>query len=73
MTGQGAMPQARRNKIHNQRFPLLQLGTDHKRGRRRGHREGQRERQQNRVDEHEPKLGSKLAIKRRFGWSVTFL
>lgn len=72
MNGQGTMPEERRNKIHNQRLPILQLDTNNKRGRSRGHRESKRKRQQNRVDEHEQKLGSKLAIKRHFGRSVTF-
>ena len=61
---QGAMPQARWDEVHDQRLPLLQLGTDHQRGGCRGYHEGEREGFKDRVDEHEPQLGPELAVKR---------
>lgn len=67
------MPEERRNEVHGQRFPLLQPGSGHKRRRSRKHRAAERERNKNFVDEHEPKLGAKLAIELCFGWAVTFV
>lgn len=68
---QGAMQEAGRDKVHDQRLPLLQPGSDHQRRWCRGYREDERERVEDRLDEHEPQLGSELAIKRSSGWSVT--
>lgn len=67
------MPQARRNQVHHQRLPLLQPGFGLQRRGCRGCRAGECERVQDRLDEPEPQLGSKLAVKLCFGWSVTFL
>ncbi|CAI0539798.1 unnamed protein product, partial [Linum tenue] len=61
----GAMPEEGRDPVHHQRVPLLQPGTGLQRGRRRRHCEVERERDQDRVDEHEPELGSELAVERR--------
>ncbi|KAL0390215.1 UNVERIFIED_CONTAM: Expansin-A6 [Sesamum calycinum] len=63
----------RGHKVHNQRLPLLQSGSDHQRGRRRGHREGEHQGFEEWMDEHEPELGPELAIKRRVGRSVALL
>lgn len=54
LKSQSAMPEERRNEVHDQRFPLLQFGSRHKRRRRRKHRTAKRERNKNFVDEHEP-------------------
>ena len=56
------MQKERRNKVHNQRSPLLQLGSDHQRCRSRRHREDERERFKDWLDESEQELGSELAI-----------
>lgn len=70
---QGAMPQARRDQIHNQRLPLLQPGFDLQRRGCRRYRARERERHKDWLDEHESQLGSKLAVKRSFCWSVIVL
>lgn len=67
------MPKARRNQVHDTRLPLLQPGSDLQRRGCRGYREGERERIKDGLDEHEPQLGSELAVKRCLGWPVTFL
>lgn len=51
---QGAMPQAWWNQVHDQRFPLLQLGSDLQRRGRRRYRAREREGFENRMVEHEP-------------------
>ena len=65
------MPEARRDQVHDQRVPVLQLGSDQQRRRSRGCGEGERERDQNRLDELEQELGSKLAVKRSVGGAST--
>jgi len=70
---QGGLQERRRDEVHDERIPLLQLDLDHQRGRCRGYREGELERVEERVDEHEPQLGAELAVKRGSGWSVTLL
>lgn len=65
------MPKAGWDQVHNQRPPLLQLGSDYQRRGCRGYSEGEREGIKDWVDDHEPKLGSKLAVKCSFGGSVT--
>lgn len=67
------MPQARRDQVHHQRLPLLQLGSGLQRRGCRGYREGERERVQDWLDEPEPQLGSELAVELGSGWSVTLL
>lgn len=67
------MQEEGRHKVHNQRIPLLQPGSDHQRRGRGGHREGEHQGFEDWMDEHEPELGPELAIKRRVGWSVTLL
>lgn len=64
------MPQARRSQIHNQRLPILQPGFGLQRRGCRGYRASERQRGENWVDDHEPELGSKLAVERRFGRPV---
>jgi hypothetical protein len=64
---QGVMPQARRYQVHNQRLPLLQPGAGLQRRGCRGYRARAGEGLQDWLDEHEPKLGSKLAVKRSVG------
>ncbi|KAK9029162.1 hypothetical protein V6N11_026285 [Hibiscus sabdariffa] len=64
LVSQSAMPEEGRDTVHNQRVPLLQPGSDLQRGGCRGYREGERERNPDRLDEHEPELGSELAVKR---------
>lgn len=64
---QGAMPQARWDQVHNQRLPLLQPGPGLQRRGCRGYHARAREGHQDRLDEHEPQLGSKLAVKRSVG------
>lgn len=56
------MQEARRNKIHDQRLPILQPGVGDERGRSREHRAGERQRKQDRLAGDEPQLGAKLAI-----------
>lgn len=56
------MQKARRNQIHDQRIPLLQLGSGDERCGRRRHRAREREGIEHGVDEHEPQLGTELAI-----------
>ena len=51
---QGAMPKARRDQVHHQRVPLLQLGFGLQRRGCRGYREGERERVKDWLDEPEP-------------------
>lgn len=67
------MPEEGRDKVHNQWLPLLQLGVDLQCRGCRGYREGERERLEDRLDEHEPELGSELAVKCGFGWSITIV
>lgn len=69
----GAMPEVGWNQVHRQRFPLLQLGSNQQRRRRRRHSESLGERYKDQLDEYEPELGSKLAVKRSSDWSVTLL
>ena len=70
---QGILPKEWRNQIHRQRFPLLQPGSGHQRRGCRGYRAGEHQRIQNRVDEHEPQLGTELAVQRRSGGPITLL
>lgn len=70
---QGAMQEAGRHKVHSQRPPLLQLGSDLQRGGCRGYREGEHQRGEDGVDQHEPQLGAELAIQLRFGRSGALL
>lgn len=67
------MPEARGNEVHDKRIPVLQPGADLQRRGCWGYSEGERERDKDRVDELEQELGSKLAVKRDLGWSVTLL
>lgn len=67
---QGAMPEARRNQVHDKRIPVLQPGADLQRRGCRGYSEGERERDKDRVDELEQELGSELAVKRRSGGPI---
>ena len=67
------MSEARGDPVHNPRVQVLQLGFNHERRGCRGYREGEREGHANRVDEHEPELGSKLAVKRRVGGAGTVI
>lgn len=64
---QGPMQEARWDQVHNQRFPLLQLGIGDERGGCRGYRAGEHQGIQDPVDANEPKLGPKLAV--QFGLS----
>lgn len=61
------MQEAGRDKVHNQRPPLLQPGARQQRRGRGGHSEVEREGDADRVDEHEPELGAELAVQRRPG------
>lgn len=67
------MPEKRRDKVYDQRAPLLQPGVDIKRCGCRGSREGERKRLEDRVDEHEQELGPKLAIQCCFGGTGALL
>ncbi|KAL6507992.1 Expansin-A6 [Orobanche gracilis] len=51
-----------RNQVHDQRFPLLQLGSDHQRRGRRGYRAREHQRHENLMATNEPELGAELAI-----------
>ena len=51
---QGALQEARWDQVHDQRLPLLQLGSDHERGGCRGYREDECEGVEDWMDEHEP-------------------
>lgn len=64
------MPQARRDQVHDQRLPLLQPGPGLQRRGCRGYRARAREGLEDRLDDHEPQLGSKLAVKRSVGWTT---
>lgn len=64
------MPEEGWDQVHNQRLPLLQPGLGVQRGGCRGHRAGEREGFEDRVDDHEPELGSELAVQRRLGGPV---
>lgn len=70
---QSAVPEEGWDQVHDERLQVLQPGPDHQCGRCRGHREGEREGLEDRVDEHEPELGTELAVERRPGWPVTIV
>lgn len=64
------MPKAGRDPVHHQRLPLLQPGSDLQRCGRRGYRAREREGHEDWLDEHEPQLGSELAVKLGVGRAV---
>lgn len=61
---QDTVQKTRWDQIHNQRFPLLQLGPGHQRGGCRGHRAPEHQGCEHPVAAHEPQLGAELAIQR---------
>lgn len=61
MNWQGALCEEGRNKVHDQRTLLLQLGSDQQRGGCRGCPCGLNQGFEDRVASHVQKLGSKLA------------
>jgi len=61
------------NQIHDQRLSLLQPGFDLQRCGCRGYRARECERKQKWMEQHEPKLGAKLAIQCQFSGPGPFL
>lgn len=70
---QGAMPQDRWNKVHNQRIPVLHIGIDHQCSGSRRHYTSISQRVEYRVDGDEPELGAELANKLCPGRTIAFI